>query len=289
MTRLVARLRTASWLGWQVESNWADPLIFTIYAVLRPLSTALILAGMYWAASAFGGLGRGATASASRAVFVAIWIGSAFHTYVTQVLIAMGWVVVEEREEYETLKYVYASPIGIFTYLAGRSTVKLVLATISVALTLIVGWFIVGVRWDWGAVHWALFAAAFGLGIVATVSLGFIVAGVALLLPRVAMTLNEGIAVALYLLCGVIFPVDMLPHGLQELSLALPFTWWYEALRRAIVGHGLSTRLGTLPDAAVLGALCLTTVVLAVGSRSAYLALETRARRLGRLDQTTMF
>lgn len=289
MTRLVARLRTASWLGWQVESNWADPLIFTIYAVLRPLSTALILAGMYWAASAFGGLGTGATASASRAVFVAIWIGSAFHTYVTQVLIAMGWVVVEEREEYETLKYVYASPIGIFTYLAGRSTVKLVLATISVALTLIVGWFIVGVRWDWGAVHWALFAAAFGLGIVATVSLGFIVAGVALLLPRVAMTLNEGIAVALYLLCGVIFPVDMLPRGLQELSLALPFTWWYEALRRAIVGHGLSTRLGTLPDAAVLGALCLTTVVLAVGSRSAYLALETRARRLGRLDQTTMF
>jgi ABC-2 type transport system permease protein len=289
MTRLAARLRTASWLGWQVESNWADPLIFTIYAVLRPLSTALILAGMYWAASAFGGLGRGATASASRAVFVAIWIGSAFHTYVTQVLIAMGWVVVEEREEYETLKYVYASPIGIFTYLAGRSTVKLVLATISVALTLIVGWFIVGVRWDWGAVHWALFAAAFGLGIVATVSLGFIVAGVALLLPRVAMTLNEGIAVALYLLCGVIFPVDMLPRGLQELSLALPFTWWYEALRRAIVGHGLNTRLGTLPDAAVLGVLCLTTVVLAVGSRSAYLALETRARRLGRLDQTTMF
>jgi ABC-2 type transport system permease protein len=289
MTRLVARLRTASWLGWQVESNWADPLIFSIYAVLRPLATALILAGMYWAASRFGGVGTGASASASRAVFVAIWIGSAFHTYVTQVLIAMGWVVVEEREDYETLKYVYASPIGIFTYLAGRSTVKLVLATISVALTLIVGWFIVGVKWDWSAVHWLSFIVAFGLGIVATVSLGFIVAGVALLLPRVAMTLNEGVAVALYLLCGVIFPVDMLPRGLQELALVLPFTWWYEALRRAIVGHGLSTRLGTLPDGVVLGALFLTTAVLAVGSRSAYLALETHARRLGRLDQTTMF
>lgn len=287
MTRLVARLRTASWLGWQVESNWADPLIFTIYAVLRPLSTALILAGMYWAASAFGGLGRGATASASRAVFVAIWIGSAFHTYVTQVLIAMGWVVVEEREEYETLKYVYASPIGIFTYLAGRSTVKLVLATISVALTLIVGWFIVGVRWDWGAVHWALFAAAFGLGIVATVSLGFIVAGVALLLPRVAMTLNEGIAVALYLLCGVIFPVDMLPRGLQELSLALPFTWWYEALRRFLLGHGASALMSRWSDPELLGLLALTTLVMAVGARWGYGALERKARRDGRLDQTT--
>ena len=284
---MLARLRTASWLGWQIESNWADPLIFTIYAVLRPLSTALILAGMYWAVSRFGGAG-GSTAT-TRAVFVAIWIGSAFHTYVTQVLIAMGWVVVEEREEYETLKYVYASPIGIFTYLAGRSTVKLVLATISVALTLIIGWFVVGVRWEWGAVQWGLFAASFVLGIVATVSLGFIVAGVALLLPRVAMTLNEGVAVALYLLCGVIFPIDLLPRGLQEVTLALPFTWWYEALRRAIVGHGISTRLGALPDGAVLGALFLTTAVLAVGSRHAYLALETRARRLGRLDQTTNF
>jgi len=269
VSRLLARLRTASWLGWQVESNLADPLIFTIYAVLRPLSTALILAGMYWAVSRFGR--PGGSVSTARAVFVAIWIGSAFHTYVTQVLIAMGWVVVEEREEYETLKYVYASPIGIFTYLAGRSTVKLVLATISVAL------------------QWGLLAASFVLGIIATVSLGFIVAGVALLLPRVAMTLNEGVAVALYLLCGVIFPIDLLPRGLQEVTLALPFTWWYEALRRAIVGHGISTRLGALPNGVVLGALFLTTAVLAVGSRHAYLALEMRARRLGRLDQTTMF
>ncbi len=255
--------------------------------MLRPLSTALILAGMYWAVSRFGR--PGGSVSTARAVFVAIWIGSAFHTYVTQVLIAMGWVVVEEREEYETLKYVYASPIGIFTYLAGRSTVKLVLATISVALTLIVGWFVVGVRWEWSAVQWGLLAASFVLGIIATVSLGFIVAGVALLLPRVAMTLNEGVAVALYLLCGVIFPIDLLPRGLQEVTLALPFTWWYEALRRAIVGHGISTRLGALPNGVVLGALFLTTAVLAVGSRHAYLALEMRARRLGRLDQTTMF
>src|SRR5205085_4140668 len=42
MRRLLARLRTASWLGWQVEANWADPVLFTIYAVLRPLATALI-------------------------------------------------------------------------------------------------------------------------------------------------------------------------------------------------------------------------------------------------------
>ena len=39
----------------------------------------------------------------------------------------------------------------------------------------------------------------------------------------------------------------------------------------------------------LLGFLLLTTAVFALASRSAYLALETQARRLGRLDQTTMF
>jgi ABC-2 type transport system permease protein len=305
-----ARLRTAAWLGWQVESNWADPFIFAVYAVLRPLATALILAGMYWAVGGLAGGGAGAGAAgtgaaggalagaaagtgtpaiAAAALFAAIWIGNAFHTYVTQVLVAMGWVVVEEREDYETLKYVYAAPIGMFAYLAGRSTVKLVLATLSMVLTLIAGWFVVDVRWEWGAVAWGPLAAAFALGIVATVSLGFMIAGVALLLPRAAMTINEGFAVSLYLVCGVIFPVDLLPRGLQELSLALPFTWWYEALRRALLGHGISARLSTLSDGALLAVLLGTTLVFALLSRTVYLGLETRARRLGRLDQTTMF
>ena len=39
--------RIATWLGWQIESNWADPLVFFIFAVLRPMATALILVVMY--------------------------------------------------------------------------------------------------------------------------------------------------------------------------------------------------------------------------------------------------
>jgi hypothetical protein len=39
----------------------------------------------------------------------------------------------------------------------------------------------------------------------------------------------------------------------------------------------------------LLGALALSTLVFAVIGRLGYVALETRARRLGRLDQTTTF
>lgn len=276
----VARLRTASWLGWQVESNWADPFLFVVYAVARPLATALILAGMYWAV---------AGAASKREAFLLFYLGNAFHVYVTQVVIGMGWVVVEEREDYETLKYVYASPIGMFTYLAGRSTVKIALASVSAVLTLVVGWFALGLHWEWSRVAWGPFGMAFVLGLAACLCLGFLVAGLSLVMPRAAVTVNEGIAVALYLACGVIFPIDLLPRGIQELSLALPFTWWYEALRRFVVGHGASERIAGLPDAAVLGALALTTILFALLARWGYLALERRARRLGRLDQTTLF
>ena len=280
MRVFAARLRSAAWLGWQIESNWADPFMFVVYAVARPLAMALILAGMYWAVTGV---------ATRREAFMAFYLANAFHVYVTQVLVGMGWLVVEDREDYETLKYVYVSPIGMFTYLAGRSSVKLVLATVSMVLALVVGWFGLGLRWDWSAVAWAPLVVAFVLGLVASVYLGFLVAGVALLLPRAAITLNEGLAVAFYLMCGVIFPVDLLPRGLQELALGLPFTLWYEALRRFLLGHGSSARLSAWSDGMLLGLLLLATVVFSAASRWGYLALERRARQLGRLDQTTMF
>ena len=280
MRALVARLRASAWLGLQIESNWTDPFLFTAYAITHPLATALILAGMYWAV---GGAAHGAD------TFRGLYLGSAFHNYVVMVLVGMGWMIVEEREEFETLKYVYTSPIGMFNYLAGRSLVKLALATLSTVLTLAVGWFLVGLRWDWAAVHWLPLVAALGLGVFATVSLGFFVAGFAMVMPRAAFTLNDGIAVALYLLCGVIFPVDLLPRVLQWVALALPFTWWYEALRRFLLGHGSSTLLNAWSDGALMAWLFATTLVFSVGAHLAYLALERRARQLGRLDQTTLF
>ena len=280
MRAFAARLRTAAWLGWQIESNWTDPFMFLIYAVARPLAMALILAGMYWAVAG----------EASRPeAFAAFYVANAFHVYVTNLVVGMGWLILEEREDYETLKYVYTSPIGMFTYLSGRGSVKLVLATVSALLVLAVGWFALDLRWDWAQVAWLPLLLSFVLGLASCVVLGFLVAGFGLLLPRVSITLNEGLAVALYLMCGVIFPIDLLPRGLQEVALTLPFTYWYEALRRFLLGHGASARLEAWSDGALLAALAATTLAFVVISRWGYMALERQARRQGRLDQTTLF
>jgi ABC-2 type transport system permease protein len=280
VSTLVARLRVAAWLGWQIESNWAAPFLFVVYAVLRPLAMALILAGMYWAVAA---------QASRREAFMGFYLANAFHVYVTQVMVGMGWVVVEEREDYETLKYVYTSPMGMLTYLGGRSTIKLLLATISLVLALGVGWFALGLRWDWADVAWGPLVLTIVLGLIACVDLGFLVAGAAMLLPRIAITLNEALAVAFYLVCGVIFPIDLLPIGLRQLALLIPFTYWYEALRRFVLGHGASAQLGAWSDPVLLGTLAGTTFGFTLLARWGYHAMERRARRLGRFDQTTLF
>ena len=280
MRAALARLGSAAWLGWQIDTNWADPFIFVVYAVMRPLASGLILAGIWWAVG---------SNPPARGLFAAVFLANAFHNFVTWVVVGMGWVVLEEREDYETLKFVFTSPLGLYTCLLGRALVKLAIAALGVVVLLGVGWFALHVTWDWRAVRWAPLALTLALGGVATVSAGFVVAGVGLLMPRTSILINESVAVALYLLCGVIFPIDLLPRGLQEFTLALPFTLWYEALRRFVLGHGASARIGHWSDALLMAALAFSTVVFAVLGRWGYFALETRARRLGRLDQTTIF
>src|SRR5437773_12200196 len=120
---------------------------------------------MYWAV---------ARSAARPGAFAVFYIGNAFHEYVVRGVIGMGWIIVEEREEYETLRYVYASPIGLLTYLSGRSSVKFTLATLSAALILVLGWTVLGVRWDAGSIRPLAFLGAFAIGLVATLFLGFV-------------------------------------------------------------------------------------------------------------------
>jgi len=131
MKRTLEVMRAASWLGWQIEANWADPFLFIVYSIAKPLSTTLILFFMVRVVA------RGAATAES---FLFLFIGNTFFLYVTEVLVGISWAVFRDREDYETLKYIVTSPIGMFTYLTGRASVKLVLATVSLALTLAVAW-----------------------------------------------------------------------------------------------------------------------------------------------------
>src|SRR5688572_21207540 len=95
--------RMAAWLGWVIESNWTDPFLFAVYSIVKPLSGAAILVIMY------GVITQGAYDSA---LFPYIYLGNAFYIYVGAVMTGVSWAVVDDRELYKTLKYMYIAPIN---------------------------------------------------------------------------------------------------------------------------------------------------------------------------------
>ncbi len=102
--------RMAAWLGWQIESNWTDPFLFAVYSVIKPVAGAAILVVMYAVIT------RGDFESP---LFSYILLGNAFYIYVGQIMSGISWAVIEDREHYRTMKYLYIAPIRI-SYCAMR-------------------------------------------------------------------------------------------------------------------------------------------------------------------------
>ena len=99
------------------------------------------------------------------------------------------------------------------------------------------------------------------LGVTAVIALGVFMAGWCLQLRQEAWHYPEAIAGALYLLSGAIFPIDVLPSFLHPVAYIMPTTWWLEASRRGLLGHGSPGVLGGLSDGTVLLLLLVATAI----------------------------
>lgn len=273
-------LRASAWLGFQIESNWSDPIVFAVYALARPLATSLILLAMYKVV--IGG-------SVSDPRFVAIYVGNALYTFVVLLLVGLSWAVFEDREQYKMLKYVAATPIGLVPYLLGRSLTKFVLATISAVLVIGFGVVVLGLRLQVTPASFGALLAALAVGGVGIVAVGLVLAGLALVFARQSMMLNEGVSAVLYLFCGVVFPPDLLPALMRPIALALPMTYWLEASRRALSVREFSPLLSQMSDAQLAIAFVAIALVWLVGGLWIFSRLERRARAQGLLDITTAF
>jgi ABC-2 type transport system permease protein len=268
-------MRAGAWIGWQVEANWADPLLFVIFAIAKPLATTLILFLMAKVVS-------GNTVSA--AAFHQIFVGNTFFLYVTEVLIGISWAVFRDREDYETLKYIYVAPIRFLPYLLGRGLTKVGTASLGIAFALIFGGVVLGVPLRHDPASLARLVGATLLGLVGVMWLGVALAGISLVVARHSINLNEGLGGVFYLLCGAVFPLDVLPAFAQRISLVLPFTYWLELLRRILTGVSYSAILRGLSEGALWGILVATTLVTLVGGYLWFSWCEAVARSRGLID-----
>jgi len=280
LKRLLQVLRASAWLGWQVEANWADPLLFLIYAVAKPLATTSILYYMVKVVS---------HGSATAETFRYIFIGNTFFIYVTEVLIGISWTVFRDREDYETLKYIYVSPVRLMPYLLGRAFTRVGTATVGVLVALLFGRLALGLPIGVSTTPWLLVLAAVVLGLVGVLWLGIILAGTSLVVARHSMNLNEGLSGLFFLLCGAVFPLDVLPPAARAISLALPFTYWLELLRRMLTGRGFAHSLATMSDGDLWRVIALATAGLCAAAFLWFGWCERIARNRGLIDWKTNY
>ena len=266
--------RTAIGLGWAVEANWSDPFLFVVYTVAKPLAAALILVVMFDVIT--GGQGT--------EFLQFLIVGSALWNVVFGVMGGLVQSILEDRERYRMLKYIVVTPSGLFPFLLGRSLARVIVSFVAVALTLFVGVVFLGVELRPNLVY---LVPATLLGILAVISLGIFMAGWCLQLRQEAWHYPEAIAGAIYLISGAIFPIDILPSFLHPIAYGSPTTWWLEASRRGLLGHGSPGAMGTFSDEAVMLFLAISTAIAIPIGLAAFAWFMKRARQAGLLDMVT--
>ena len=274
--------RMASWLGWQIESNWTDPFLFAVYSIVKPLAGAAILVVMY---SVITG------ADFESPIFAYIYLGNAFYIYVGQIMTGISYAVIDDREHYKTLKYIYVAPIHFPTYLLGRAVARFLVASISVFITILVGVLFLEVRIDLAAVDWPMLLIGLLVGVNMLAMMGLIMAGAMLLLVHHMWELGSSVAAALYLFSGAIFPLTVLPAFLRPIGYAMPITYWLELLRRSLVGDVAEAfpTLQGFSSLQLLGILLVLTLALGGISAVSFRLCERAARERGLIDVVTNY
>jgi len=272
-------LRVSYWLGWQIETNWTDPLLFFIYSLAKPLGGVLILVFMYFVVAQ-------GTRGAMLGFFV---VGTALWPFVVRGVMGIAWGLISDREHWKTLRYIYTSPIPYRAYLVGRSLAQATSALAPAVITLLFGRYVLGIPMHLGTVNIQYAAAAMIVGVIGIVALGLVVVSAAMLISGEAWRMPEAIGAGLYLVSGAIFPVTALPGVLQSIAQVFPLTWWLEAMRRGLLGPQTVTSFPWAGDAQVLIYEVLVTAVWIAAAAFIFAVADRRARQLGILDQESAF
>jgi ABC-2 type transport system permease protein len=272
----------AAWLGWQIESNWTDPLLFAIYSLARPIASVLILVVMYSIIT---------NGAMQEPIFAYIYLGNALYILVGQVITGVSWAVIDDREHYNTTKHLHTAPVDGYFYLLGRGVAKLIVAAISVVITIGFGMIAFKLPIDLTRVNWPLFLSSTLLGVASLAALGVMLGGWTMMMARHFWSLGEAVSGALYLFTGAIFPLDVLPAWLRPLGFIFPVTYWLEVSRRALLGRGAVgfPTLAGFSNLKLMGILAGFTVTLLTLSVFFYRWALHRAKERGLIDMETSY
>src|SRR5881296_2978645 len=264
-------------VGWKIESNWTDPVLFATYQIIRPLASLLIVGFIV------------ILGAASSQYLAWVIVGSAFYAYVLQVMLGMAILVFVDRNRYEVLKNIYISPGTLHPYVIGRGLVSVLNGTISVILTLLFsvaifnGLLHMNIPLNLLGVNLLMLIPAVLLGITALLGIGYMLCAVNIVSNRMEFILGDSVSGVFFLLGGVIFSISLLPAPVQYVSNVLPVTYFLNTVRESF---GLPTPGNYMSNLAILGLTTLAALILGI---SVFRLAERRAKRLGLFDRKSEY
>ena len=269
-------VKYSMWLEYQIEANWTSPVIFVLYNTIKPVGGSLLLLAMYYVVTG-GFLGDDA--------LYFLYIGNAFYMLVSQTLFSVGWIIHDDREHYQTIKYLYISPMSYFVYLIGRSAMRFLLSILPLSVLLVIGIFL-GIPYN---LDYPLLVMTFVLGWIFTISAGLLLCGINILTARHGGSAGQAFSGIFYLFSGVIFPLSALPQWGTRFSLALPSTYWFSLVRRSVLGREVDSIMSgyTTGETAIL--LLVISAIFFVVSFSTYKLADYLARKKGIIDMSTTY
>jgi len=272
----------AAWLGWQVESSWTHPLLFLLFSALKPISGVLILVFMFRAVS---------HVSTASPLYGYIYVGNALYIYVGAILAGTSYSILDDRERYRALKYVYIAPVSVPVYLFGRAVARFLTGTIAVVITLLTGVLFFKLPIHPLSTNWPMLIVALLLGMFCMTAMGIILGAWSLTLRSEPHFLGEAVAAALYLFSGAVFPVTLLPKVLQPIGFLTPVTYWLELMRRALLGTNASEAPANVSfsNMELLGILTLLTLAFGILAFAAFRFFDKIARDRGMIDTQSNF
>jgi len=276
--------KVASWLGWEMDSNWTEPWLFVVYSIVKPVAGAFILVFMYVVIVAINQF-------PDPDYFAYLYVGNSFFVFVAATLFGTFQVIQADREWYQTIRYVYISPISYYVYILGRAISKVLVAAFAVIITLVFGVAFLNLQIEFSLTALPTFIASLVLGLGSLLAIGICLASVSFLTARHTHGLAEGLPGVFYVFCGVLFPLAILPPWGQALGLSIPLTYWFEITRRTLTPYtsDIDPTLAGYSDTTILLILFLSTLAFIGLSIAVYRAGEYFARKAGKIDMTTSY
>ncbi len=258
------------------RKDWLHFMRYPLNAVFRVVQPLMWLTPIYFLSRSFAGSAgnTGFAAYAGTDDFMSfVLIGTILGDYVSAVFWGMGYALKTEMDS-GVLETNWLTPVPRPLFLVGQTLASLAITTITSTGVLLLAWLFFGFQITDNLVPALLVVVP---TLIALYGFGFAFAGLVLFL-RDANTLVDVSDFVVRLLSGAQFPVRVLPPVLLAVSLVLPLTYGYDAIRGLLLG--IPTILPIRTEVALL--VVFMGVMVAAGA-IVFKLVERRCRTLGTL------